>query len=174
MPLLGSGLGRRRIEPPARCFLGFRMSWLAVKGVPLSTLVGRAGWSDTGDTLECMDTGLYGIALTGGWSLVAGDGSEFMEKLTADQAKGLSTGTVAVFLTLDEGSMCAAISGFEAGTEIWAVEYDGYSGVSAPVVRGAAPNSLPEIVARFRDEQARAGGEKAGVDFMWEIAPELG
>lgn len=154
--------------------MGYRTSWVAVKGVSLEEVIHRIGWTDTGETIEMMDTGLYGIELAGGWALIVADGSHHMDRLTVDHARSLSYDRQTVYLRQSDTSMTAEIHGFEHGQETWLVDYDGSDGIAEPTTGGTAPVALAAVLNRCRADQEHAGGRTAGVDHMYEVVLELG
>jgi hypothetical protein len=126
------------------------------------------------------DTGLYALDVDG-WLVIIGDGWDYMDQVTRDDAANLSSGPGAGFGTgdgevlyfyTDDEPMCAELASFVDGRVAWSVTYDGSNGVAQPLLEGTLPApAAPLIVASHQAQQAEG---TPGVDHMYDFAPELG
>lgn len=151
--------------------MGYRARWLAVKNAEVATCLATTGLRQKASVEgEVCDPGLYCVQLPAGWRVVMGDGWDFMDLVDAGHAKQLSKGTDALFLSTDDTSMCARLAWLRDGQESWALEYDGSNGRSEPVVTGAPPPPVAQVIDACR---ARQAGAAPDVDVMYEVVPEV-
>lgn len=148
--------------------MGFRNSWVATEG-PLARLLRAGGWQMTGEETDFLETGLYALELPG-WSLVIGSGWDAMPRVRASHASAAGN---ALFLTQDDSSMGAMLLGYVVGKKCWSIVYDGSEGVGTPVFEGEVPPEAAAIWEKCRADQHKAGGLDAGVDYHYELVPEL-
>lgn len=153
--------------------MGFHASWTASRAPARKVLEGLRFSVKRQTEGEVVDPGLYGVAL-GDWYVVIGDGWDDMEKLDEEGTARLSRGAEALFFTTDDSSMATRLAGYRGGALVWAIDYDGSGGVGEPRVEGNAPVEVGPLLARLRDEQAKAGGPGAGVDHLYELTAEVG
>lgn len=153
--------------------MGYRNGWLAVKNVNLDAVLAAIGLKRESESKEAIyDPGHYAVAMPGGWMVVIGDGTDAMETVKPEHARALSKGTEALHFTCNDTAMCAAITAYQNGKEVWSLEHDGSNGVGTPVVTGNAPAIVSETIARCQAEQDESGDES--VDCLYEAAPEIG
>ena len=150
--------------------MGFRNSWVASRA-PLASLLAKAAWRESGKEDDFLETGLYGLELPGGWAMVIGAGWDHMDKVKPSLAVAAGD---ALHLVQDDTSMIAVLSGFVDGQEQWSITYDGSDGVATPSFKGDVPPEAGAIWARCQAQQEAAGGKNAGVDYHYELVPELG
>lgn len=151
--------------------MGYRSSWVAFEG-PLASLLAKAGWRESGQEEDFLDTGLYGLELPKGWALVIGLGWEHMDKVTPALAAAAAGN--ALYLLQSDTSMTAVLIGFVDGQERWSIVYDASEGVATPTFNGEVPRAAAAIWDQCQANQRAAGGPGAGVDYHYELVPELG
>jgi len=124
-----------------------------------------------GELVEAVyDAGLYALEVDD-WLVVIGDGFEHMDKVKRAEAAKLSEGGDVLFMYTDDAAMAFELAMFSDRTERWSIAYDGADGVMAPSFEGAIPWGARTLLAKLEKEQARAGGPKADVDHIYELAP---
>lgn len=122
---------------------------------------------------EVHDTGLYALEIDD-WVIVIGDGSDYMSLVKRAQARKLSDEGDVIYLYTDDSAMAFELAMFSGGDEAWAVAYHGSDGVTAPVFEGKVPFEIRTLLARLEAAQAKAGGPKADVDHIYDLAPQYG
>lgn len=153
--------------------MGFRCRWLATRGRERDVVLEQLRLKVVGELIEeVYDTGLYALEV-GEWLVVIGDGFDHMDKVKRAEAARLSAGGDVLYLYTDDAAMAFELAMFREGSEAWTITYDGQDGVSAPVFAGAVPWSARTLLAKLEKEQSKAGGPKAEVDHIYELAPTL-
>lgn len=151
--------------------MGFRCRWLAVRGRDREGVLARLGLHIVGELIEeVYDPGLYALEV-GDWLVVIGDGTDHMNGIKRAQAAMLAVDSDVVYLVTDDTTMTFELTVFRGGKALWTVTYDGGDGVTAPTLAGEVPFAVRVLLARLEKEQARAGGPKAEVDHIYELAP---
>ena len=154
--------------------MGYRCRWLATQGRDRDEVLARLKLKVIAEIDEPVyDTGLYALEVDD-WLVVIGDGFDHMSEVKRAQAAKLSEGGDVVFLYTDDSAMAFELVVFRGGTELWAVAYDGGDGVTTPAFEGKVPLEVRAWHARLEKQQAEAGGPKAGVDHIYELAAAYG
>jgi hypothetical protein len=71
--------------------------------------------------------------------------------------------------TVEEHCMDCAATLWQAGRRLWHLHHDGSSGAKGLEAEGELPGCFPAIRDEMEREQVAAGGDKAGVDMIFEI-----
>lgn len=151
--------------------MGFRCRWLATRGRDRDDVLARLRFKVVAEIVEeVYDTGLYALEVDD-WLVVIGDGFDHMDKVKRAEAAKLSEGGDVLFLYTDDAAMTFELVMFNGRKELWSIAYDGSDGVTAPVFAGTVPWGARTLLGRLEKEQARAGGPKAEVDHIYELAP---
>lgn len=151
--------------------MGYRCRWLATKGRDRDEVLARLGFQVIAELVEeVYDTGLYALEVDD-WLVVIGDGFDYMTVVKRAQAAKLSEGGDVVYLYTDDSAMAFELAMFSGGAASWSISYDGSDGVTAATFEGKVPFEVRAWHARLEKQQAEAGGPKAGVDHIYELAP---
>lgn len=151
--------------------MGFRCHWLATRGRDREEMLGRLKLKVIGELIEeVYDPGLYALEVDD-WLVVVGDGFDHRDKVRRAQAAKLSDGGEVIYLATDDSTMTFELATFRDGDARWSVAYDGSDGVTTPSFEGTVPLAARVLLARLEKEQAKAGGPKAEVDQIYELAP---
>ena len=151
--------------------MGFRCRWLATRGRDREDVLARLRFKVVDELVEeVYDTGLYALEVDD-WLVVIGDGFDHMDKVKRAQAAKLSDGGDVIYLYTEDAAMRFEIAMFSAGKERWSIAYDGSDGVTAPTFEGDVPWGARTLLAKLEKEQVKAGGPKADVDHIYELAP---
>ena len=152
--------------------MGYRARWLAVKNVELPAALRTVGLrQESEEHGEVDDPGHYALKLPDAWLVVIGDGWDAMETVQPAHAFALSIGTEALHFYCDDTPMCASLRMYRDGMELWSLEHDCSNGPGAPVVSGAPPAIVAEVIARLRKKQDESGD--SDVDHLYDAAPEI-
>lgn len=150
--------------------MGYRCRWLATRGRERDEVLAQLRFQIAAELVEeVYDTGLYALEVDD-WLVVIGDGFDHLDKVKRAEAARLSTGGDVVYLYTDDSAMAFELAMFREGSELWSVAYDGRDGVTAPVFAGTVPWAARVLLGRLEKEQARAGGPKAEVDHIYDLA----
>ena len=122
---------------------------------------------------EVYDTGLYALDVDE-WLVVIGDGFDYWNEVKRAQAAKLSAGGEVIYLSTDDSAMAFELARFADGAEAWSVAYDGSDGVTEPTFEGAVPWAARVLLGKLQKDQANAGGPKAEIDHIYELAATFG
>lgn len=151
--------------------MGFRCRWLATRGRDRDEVLARLRLTIVAELVEEVhDPGLYALEVED-WLVVFGDGADHLDKVKRAAAARLSDGGDVIYLATDDAAMTFELVLFRDGGEVWAVTYDGSDGVTTPAFTGAVPWGMRTLLGRLEKAQAHAGGPKAEVDHIYELAP---
>jgi hypothetical protein len=154
--------------------MGFRCRWLATKGRERDAVLARLKLQVTAEIAEQVyDTGLYALEVDD-WLVVIGDGFDHMNDVKRAQAARLSDDGDVVYMYTDDSAMAFELAMFNGGKELWSIAYDGSDGVTDPVLEGKVPLAARTLLMKLEKEQAKAGGPKADVDHIYDLAPTFG
>lgn len=152
--------------------MGYRLSWLAVKGKSAAQLLDELGLMHTGKFEECPESDIVGADLRNGWYVVvANDGSD---QFAYDaNLKELSSGAELVAGLVNETSMCSIAEGWQDGAKNWSVCHASSEGILHLDVEG----SLPSAFVAIRDQQIalqkREGQGPDRADHIFDIPVKL-
>ncbi len=151
--------------------MGFRCRWLATKNRDRDEVLEQLRFKVMAELVEeVYDTGLYALEVDD-WLVVIGDGFDHMDKVKRAAAAKLSVGGEVLYLYTEDSTMAFELAMFAEGKERWSVAYDGRDGVTTPTFQGAVPWDMRVLLARLEKQQSKAGGPKADVDHIYELAP---
>ncbi|MCP3104695.1 hypothetical protein LZ198_38105 [Myxococcus sp. K15C18031901] len=150
--------------------MGFRLSWVAVKGITPARALEELGLVDTGWKLRDFhespyagaktEAGWYVIVCKEGWSPVLEEGALLALSRQADVLAG----------DLDEAVMSSRASAYRGGAKCWELIHDPGEGREHLLVTGTPPDCLAEIRERHLQKQ-RTG--KPNVDAVFDVPLEV-
>ncbi len=151
--------------------MGFRCRWIATRNRDRDDVLGRLRFKIVAELVEeVYDTGLFALEVDD-WLVVFGDGFDHMDKVKRAAAASLSDGGDVLYLFTDDAAIAFEVAMFGGGSELWSIAYDGRDGVMAPTFLGTVPWAARVLLAKLEKEQAKAGGPKAEIDHIYELAP---
>lgn len=149
--------------------MGCSQSWLAVRGVPSSTVHASLGLKAAEDRTNSV---FEGAELPTGWYLViAGESGHRM--LGVDAAQRLSHLSDVIIGDVEEHVMVSTTAAWRAGRQVWSVTHDSQQDVEHLVSNGELPSEYDRIREQFMLQQAAAGGRDAQVDYLFEVPVKL-
>jgi len=148
--------------------MGFSHSWIAVNGLEPAVALEALGMKSERQLDADEFPHRLGMGqLPGGWLLVlSSDFDDAFKRLAALASHG-----PAVACAVEEHVMCSEARGYADGAEVWRVVHDSTKGVYAIDVVGDPPGAFEGLHRDAAKEQDEAGGEDAGVDYLFDVPP---
>jgi hypothetical protein len=151
--------------------MGFSISWIGVHGVSKKEVLARLRLQDTGEIDEANESPVSGAELPTGWYVLFLN--DLAHPLVAPTAlHKLSQECVVVGCQVEEHVMFSASFHYSHGRHDWTIKHESYKGLYHLDIEGAAPSFVGELRAAGEREQREAGGEKAGVDYIFDVPVE--
>lgn len=154
--------------------MGWSSSWVAIQGCAKDELLEHLGLVETGqDVLPGTRSAPFSCArLPEDWFVLFSEDFDWAQPRRVLELSrfGLAVGCQFEDKVMMESSICAA----RDGVELWRVFHDHEGSVYRLDLTGEPPAELAAIRDRLFQEQAKAGGEDAGVDYVHEAPFELG
>ena len=148
--------------------MGYRMSWLAVRGIDKEAVYDRVRVRPTGEIGLPLDHPIAGRLLPSGWTIVVFD--ELAHRLVGDdELKRLSAGCTIMACNLCETTMCSSAAYWQNSKEIWCVSHFSNDTVWHLEPTGALPIEFRNIEKQYRALQAADAEQDHTVDYMIEI-----
>ncbi|MBA3459600.1 MAG: hypothetical protein H0T46_06550 [Deltaproteobacteria bacterium] len=150
--------------------MGYRCRWLATRGRDRDEVLESLRFQIVGELVEeVYDPGVYALEVDD-WLVVIGDGTNHLGEVKRAEAARLSENGDVIYLSTDDTAMTFELAMFSSGTDAWSITYDGSDGVTTPSFTGSVPWGARTLLAKLEKEQAKAGGPKADVDHIYELA----
>ena len=149
--------------------MGYSLSWAAVQGGTLRMICDACNLHPTGAREEIAESKIDAAEIPGGWYLVLFNQQEIDGRLLAK----LSAKGEVVSCFVEDHVMYSSAAGWNRGEQVWKVFHDCEKGRYHLDVAGAPPAELEEIRRKLTQEQEAAGGEKADVDFIYDVPAEV-
>src|SRR5271163_1167505 len=150
--------------------MGFSLSWAALKNGSLEQICAAAGLHPAGRREETADSDMVAANLPSGWYLLLFNGNVIQENIL----EALSHSGEVVYCFIEDHVMFSQSSGWKSGRELWRVWHDGgEKGLSHLEIRGNLPADFTIIRQKLFAKQESAGGEKAGVEYVYHIPAEV-
>lgn len=151
--------------------MGFSLSWAAVRGKLIDTVLSELGLVRTDETEEFPESPFTLAELPDGWRLIAANRD--VNGFSGMQMTGLSLGGEVVTCAVEQRVMYSAASGWRNGSRIWQVDHDAQQNLLHLRHSGTLPVQFEEIRRRFLKEQAAEDEAGEEVDCIFEIPVEL-
>lgn len=148
--------------------MGFAISWLAVKGKTPEALTGELGLTPTGEMTEYGESLFTGRMLPNGWFLLVIDECEH-EFVKSNSLGSLSKECEVIASSIEEHVMFCSSELWQDGTQVWRIEHDAQKSIDHVAASGNLPSDYTSIARQHSEEQRRAGGNEADVDYFFEM-----
>ena len=148
--------------------MGYRISWLAVRGIDKAAVYDRLGLTPSGETGFAFDHPVTGTQLPNGWTVV-GFNELAHELVRDDEVRSLSAGCTVMACNLCETTMCSSASFWKDGNEIWSLFHFSNNTVEHLETNGVLPAEFDGIEKEYRALQSEDGSQDPVVDYMIEI-----
>lgn len=121
----------------------------------------------TGELGWFLDAKFAGIALPSDWYAVVTNSSlRFCKDAILST---LSSDAMVLSCFVEEHVMHSSLSSWENGAEMWSVTHDCNNGLAHLERTGTVPTEIAAIADQEIAKQAEAGGNKAGVDYVFDV-----
>ena len=148
--------------------MGFSITWFAFRENKAEALMRELRLSPTGQTDDGPDSLITTAKLKNGWQVLWFNkyGCPFFQE--ADLRR-LSARCDIIRCLVEEHVMASSSELWSGGLRKWWLSHEGENGPKGLEVEGEPPASFPGIRQEMEAKQAAEGGDKAGVDYMFEI-----
>lgn len=150
--------------------MGYRMSWLAVRGLTKDQALDALHLSDTGKQDEANEAPFSAATLPDGWIIVWANDEEYANETRAAALSSTATSVVAVHV--NETCMHSTASFFERGTRLWRIHHEGDELIDFIERDGNLPPEVNEIEAQARASQADEDAGPGDVDWLFDVPLE--
>lgn len=150
--------------------MGYRISWIAFKGLDRQTLLERTQLTETGQSDEANEEEFSLALLPTGWTVLFRNANGYA---TDERLAALSQGVTVVGVEINENTMCNRVACHEDGRLLWSVDYDCEKGRYNLDTTGRLPPVYEDIRTRLFAEQEADGGEESDTDYIFDVPVEL-
>jgi hypothetical protein len=128
------------------------------------------GFVDTGEADEANEWPVSAAALPTGWYVVFFNDFLFT---TPERLSQFSAGGAVIACQIEEHIMASACYFYRSGRHVWTVTHDSTNGCYDLSVDGDPPDPFRTLRDGLLKQQREAGGDKASIDFVFDIPVEL-
>ena len=153
--------------------MGYRCTWIGVRGKPLSEILQPLLLELDGNRYEFSEPGFNALEAKDGWNIVIADGGKLMMDIVEENALALSAGFDCLFFRCEDTSMYTKLALYRDAIEVWSIEYCGADGISAPVVTDEVPELVRQTIAERTLDQA-ADDDEEPADHLYDITATVG
>jgi hypothetical protein len=156
----------------ARTPMGYSIAYVAFQNKSREEVLALTGLADTGEVDGANESPVAGASLPNGWYVLFLN--DYDHPLIAPRAL-LAFSRVCRLLAcqVEEHVMASSAAGYESGQRIWSTTHQSDKGRYNLEVQGSPPESFGAVRAALVKKQDDAGGEKADVDYVFDIPVEL-
>lgn len=152
--------------------MGYSISWLATRGKSPEAIQEKLGLSGTGELADYADAPIVGRRLPSGWYLLVAKGCD--HQIISDRVlAAASSGCSLVACSIEEHVMFCSSACWENGKTVWRVGHRAETALFDLSVSGEPPAAFDEIRGTCAARQEAEGGERAGVDWFFDIPLQL-
>jgi hypothetical protein len=148
--------------------MGYAISWLAVRGKSPEAVAQELGLTPTGETAQYGESLFTGRTLASGWFLLVINQCEH-DFVKQEFLASLSNNCEVLACSIEEHVMFCSSELWTKGDRIWRIEHDAQKSIDHINSSGPLPTGYSAIEREFSEEQKKAGGKKADVDYFFEI-----
>jgi len=148
--------------------MGFSITWCAVRDGNAQKVLDQLRLSPTGDTEDVPESLISTATLDTGWRIIWYNeyGCPF---LRPEDLGVISNGQEVLLCLVEEHVMASSSELWRGGTRAWRISHEGEDGPKGLAAEGDLPDCFGSIRRDMEDAQRAAGGEAAGVDYIFEI-----
>ena len=148
--------------------MGFSITWCAVRDGNAQKVLDQLGLSPTGETEDVPESLISTATLATGWRVIWYNeyGCPF---LRPEDFAVISNGQDVLMCLVEEHVMASSLELWRDGDRRWWIAHEGEDGPKGLATEGDLPDCLASIRREMEDAQRAAGGDAAGVDYIFEI-----
>jgi len=150
--------------------MGYSISWIAFQAKDKRHVLPSLGFVDTGEADEANESPVSAAALPTGWYVVFFNDYTFT---TPERLAKFSAGCTVVACQVEEHVMASAALLYKNGCRVWTVTHESERGRYDLSIGGDPPDLFRDLRDSLLKEQDDAGGEKADVDFVFDVPVQL-
>lgn len=154
--------------------MGWSCSWIAVRSKSESSLFSTLGMQRTGRQEEMPESPWTVTVLPYGWTLVFCSNHCSPSAFKDSSLETISIDCELVCSSVEEHVMFSSTSYWRNGSKVWSVTHDNQNGLYDLQSSGQLPTSFDGIRENYFTSQRTEGGEKAGVDLIFDIPLHIG
>jgi hypothetical protein len=152
--------------------MGWSITWCAVPEEKAEQFLNQLGLSPTGETEELPESLISMANLDTGWRLI------WYNKYDCPFLRPRDLGTLSsdkdvLMCLVEEHVMASSSEMWSQGKRKWWLSHEGENGPKGLATDGDLPESFPAIRSEMEQAQLDAGGDQAGVDYIFEIPLKL-
>ena len=148
--------------------MGFAITWCAIPEAAADGFLQRIGLTETGEKEEVPDS-LIGVArLDTGWRLLWYNEYD-CPFLGEAQRQEHSRHHDLLYCLVEEHCMASSAEFWSRGLRKWWISHEGINGPKGLDFSGEPPSDFQQARSEMEAAQREAGGDKADVDYMFEI-----
>lgn len=148
--------------------MGFAATWCAVREQHAEEVLEDLGLKATETKEESPRSLVAAAKLDTGWRVIWYNAYE-CPFLGSENLARISRSADVVVCRIEEHVMASSAEGWFAGQRKWWIAHDGQDGPKGLASGGALPESFASIRRELEEAQRAEGGEKADVDYLFEI-----
>jgi hypothetical protein len=152
--------------------MGFSITWCAIREDKSEQFFQRLGLAATGEVEEFPESLISIARLNTGWRVMWYNkyGCPFLQ--TGDLRR-ISLDQDVLLCSVEEHVMASSSEMWSYGKCQWRVSHEGENGPKGLSTDGVLPDSFPAIRNDMEKAQLAAGGDEAGVDYIFDIPLKL-
>jgi hypothetical protein len=148
--------------------MGFSITWCAVRDGNAQKVLDQLGLSPTGDTEDFPESLISTVTLDTGWRIIWYNEYE-CPFLRPEDLSVISNDQEVLMCLVEEHVMASSSELWRGGQRKWRISHEGEDGPTGLAAEGDLPDCFASIKREMDDAQSAAGGNAAGVDYIFEI-----
>jgi hypothetical protein len=152
--------------------MGWAITWCAVREENAEQFLKQLGLSPTGETEELPESPISMASLDTGWRVIWYNKYD-CPFLRPRDLGALSSDKDVLRCLVEEHVMASSSEMWSQGKRKWWLSHEGENGPKGLAMDGDLPQSFPAIRNEMEQAQLDAGGDHAGVDYIFETPLKL-
>lgn len=148
--------------------MGFSITWCAIREEKSEQFLERLGLAPTGEVEEFPESLIATAKLDTGWRVVWYN-KYACPFLRPEDLRSISRDQDVLLCQVEEHVMASSSEMWSVGKRKWWLSHEGEDGPKGLSTDGELPDSFPAIRKEMEQAQLAAGGDEAGVDYIFEI-----
>ena len=148
--------------------MGFSITWCAVRDVNAQKVLDQLGLSPTGETEVVPESLISTARLDTGWRIIWYNEYE-CPFLRPEDLGVISNDQEVLMCLVEEHVMASSSELWRGGKRRWWISHEGEHGPQGLAADGDLPDCFASIRGEMENAQRAAGGNAAGVDYIFEI-----